>query len=78
MKNNFKLYVFIFIFCLAQVIPKINAATTEPPLSNPDVGISMDFQDASLKDLLKIFYPVGFKLHCLGSGSGEKDYALSG
>lgn len=55
MKNNFKLCVFSFIFSLFQVIPKINAATTELPLTNPDVTISMDFQDVGLKDILKIF-----------------------
>ena len=55
MKKNFKFVVFIFIFLFSQLIPKINAATTELPLANPDATISMDFQDTSLKDILKIF-----------------------
>jgi general secretion pathway protein D len=55
MRNNFRLFVFIFFFSLFQLLPKINAATTELPFPNPDITISMDFQDVSLKNILKIF-----------------------
>lgn len=55
MRNNFRVFVFIFFFSLFQVIPKINAATNELPFPSPDVTISMDFQDVSLKNILKIF-----------------------
>lgn len=55
MRNNFRLFVFIFFFSLFQLLPKINAATTELPFPNPDITISMDFQDVSIKDILKIF-----------------------
>ncbi len=55
MRNNLRLCVFIFFFSLFQLIPKINAATTELPFPNPDITISLDFQDVSLKTILKIF-----------------------
>jgi len=55
MRNNFRLFVFIFFFSLFQLLPKINAATTELPFPNPDITISMDFQDVGLKNILKIF-----------------------
>jgi type IV pilus assembly protein PilQ len=55
MKNNFRLFVFIFLFSLFQFIPKTIAATTELPFPNPETTISLDFQDASLKTILKIF-----------------------
>lgn len=52
MKNNLKLSVFILCFCL--FLPPLIA---EQELYFPDteVTISMDFKDANLKDILKIF-----------------------
>lgn len=58
MRNNYKVYAFIGIFFLCLCLPKIEAATEsvkDLPFANPDVLISMDFQDANLKDILKIF-----------------------
>ena len=52
MNKNFKLFVFLSIFCLS--VLKLPAAE-EVSFPNPDLTISMDFQDASLKDVLKIF-----------------------
>jgi len=54
MKNNFKLSVFICMFFFCLFLPKLEAGQ-ELPFSNPGALISMDFQDASLKDILKIF-----------------------
>lgn len=54
MKNNFRLFVFMAIFSLSLFFPALNAGQ-ELPFPNPDISISMDFQNASLKDILKIF-----------------------
>ena len=53
MKKNFKLSVFIVIF-LSLFLPRLNADSQSPP---PDtrISISMDFKDADLKDVLKVF-----------------------
>lgn len=58
MRNKFKFYVFLSIFFLLSCLPKTEAAieaVKDLPFSNPDILISMDFQDAGLKDILKIF-----------------------
>lgn len=58
MKNRFKFSVFIFIFFLSLILAKSEAAiepVSQLPFSNPGILISMDFQDANLKDILKIF-----------------------
>lgn len=52
MKNNLRLFVFIFFLCL--FLPRLNAEQ-ELLFSNAEATISMDFQDANLKDILKIF-----------------------
>ena len=54
MKNNFKLSVFICMFFFCLFLPKLEAGQ-ELPFPSPGSLISMDFQDASLKDILKIF-----------------------
>ncbi|MCK9603931.1 MAG: hypothetical protein M0R66_06215 [Candidatus Omnitrophica bacterium] len=63
MRNKFRLSVFISIFFLCLFLPR-SEAVQEPvakdvlkelPFANPQTLISMDFQDASLKDILKIF-----------------------
>ena len=58
MKNKFKFSVLIAIFFLCLCLPKTEAAiekVEDLPFSNPNILISMDFQDANLKDILKIF-----------------------
>jgi type II secretory pathway component GspD/PulD (secretin) len=52
MRNSLRLFVFIFSFCL--FLPHLNAES-ELPYFNPEATISMDFKDANLKDILKIF-----------------------
>jgi len=52
MKNNLRLFVFIFFFCL--FLPRLNAEQ-ESLFLGSETTISMDFQDANLKDILKIF-----------------------
>jgi len=52
MKNNLKLFIFILSFCL--FLPRLNAEQDMLYL-DPELTISMDFKDASLKDILKIF-----------------------
>ncbi len=54
MKNNLRLAAVIFTIIFAFFPPCISAEE-ELPFPNPDVTISMDFKDASLKDILKIF-----------------------
>ncbi len=54
MKNNLRLSAVIFVIIFA-FLPSRLSAEEELPLPNPDVTISMDFKDASLKDILKIF-----------------------
>jgi type II secretory pathway component GspD/PulD (secretin) len=51
MKNNLKLFVLILSFCV--FLPRLNAADSNIFLES-DKTISMDFQDANLKDILKI------------------------
>ena len=52
MKNNSRLFIFIFFFCL--FLSPLNAQE-QLLFPDPEVTISMDFQDASLRDILKIF-----------------------
>jgi len=54
MKNNSVLSVAAFIFSFSLFLPGLNAQQ-EVPILKPDITISMDFQDANLKDILKIF-----------------------
>ncbi len=54
MKKIISLSVFILTFSLYVLIPKLTAIA-ELPFPNPGITISMDFQDANLKDILKIF-----------------------
>lgn len=54
MESNFRLSVFIFIFVFSLFLPRLNTAQ-ELPFPDLKAIISMDFQDASLKDILKIF-----------------------
>ncbi len=54
MKRNIRVGLFIFIFSLSPFIPVLNAEP-EVDFFNPEVTISMDFQDAKLKDVLKVF-----------------------
>lgn len=53
MKNN-KVYVFMIILFFYVFMPKLTA-TAELAFPDPNLTISMDLQDASLKDILKIF-----------------------
>ncbi len=55
MKNNFRLFVLICIFPFCSSFPDLNAAGQELPFFDAQQTISMDLQDASLKDVLKIF-----------------------
>jgi type II secretory pathway component GspD/PulD (secretin) len=53
MKRNFRLAVLVFIFSLGLSIPKLNA-DSKLPFFDQEPEISMDFKDASLKDILKL------------------------
>ncbi|MDD5596017.1 MAG: hypothetical protein PHY94_07250, partial [Candidatus Omnitrophica bacterium] len=53
MKNNFKACVFFLFLSLTVALPVLNAYQ-ELPIDNPNITISMDFKDASLKDILKL------------------------
>ncbi len=53
MKRLFRLSVFIFTACLFLPFSKLDADSKSPFLES-DPEISMDFQDASLKDVLKV------------------------
>ena len=54
MKKIFRLGVFIFIFFLFIFLPQLSAVSELLPL-NLEPAISMDFKDADLKDILKLF-----------------------
>ncbi|MFA5155984.1 MAG: secretin N-terminal domain-containing protein [Candidatus Omnitrophota bacterium] len=54
MKNNLRLAAFIFAIVTGLFLPRLSAEE-ELPFPNPETVISMDFKDASLKDILKIF-----------------------
>lgn len=54
MKKYLRLTVFILIFYFSLVFQGLNAGQ-ELPFENPNILISMDFQNAALKDILKIF-----------------------
>lgn len=51
--NNIRSAVITLVLLLALFLPKLNAQQ-ELMLNKPDVLISMDFQDASMKDILKL------------------------
>jgi len=52
MRNYLRVFVFIFSFCL--FLSRLNAES-ELPYFDPNITVSMDFKDADLKDILKIF-----------------------
>ncbi len=54
MKKIFKLNVFIFMLSLSFFLSELNA-DSPLPFANAEPNISMDFQDANLKDILKVF-----------------------
>ncbi|MDD5730530.1 MAG: secretin N-terminal domain-containing protein [Candidatus Omnitrophica bacterium] len=54
MKKNVLLPVFVF-FAFFVFFPLCGHAEQELPFDNPEITISMDFQDANLRDVLKIF-----------------------
>jgi len=54
MKKIFITTVVIFFLMFAFFVPRLNA-DQQPPLAGTEAGISMDFKDASLKDILKVF-----------------------
>jgi len=54
MKKIFRLSIFVFMFSLCHLGSTLNA-NSDLPLLDPELKISMDFQDASLKDILKVF-----------------------
>lgn len=54
MRNNFKLFVFISVLLLSTCLPTSNAQETLP-FYDSEVTISLDLQNANLKDVLKIF-----------------------
>jgi type IV pilus secretin PilQ/predicted competence protein len=53
MKKIFKSGVFVFIFFLGLTTPKLNA-DSKLPFFDQEPEISMDFQDANLRDILKL------------------------
>jgi type II secretory pathway component GspD/PulD (secretin) len=53
--SGLRLFVLICIFSFCLSLPDLSAATQELPFLDSERSISMDLQDASLKDVLKIF-----------------------
>lgn len=54
MKSNLRLWVSVFIFCFCLNIVR-STAQEQLLFPDPEATISMDFQDARLKDILKVF-----------------------
>ncbi len=55
MRDNFRLSGFFIIFFLAILISRLNAETGFSSLIDSEKTVSMDLQEADLKDVLKIF-----------------------
>jgi type IV pilus assembly protein PilQ len=55
MKKLFITTVVAFFILFAFFVSRLSAAQEEPPLAGKETLISMDFKDAQLKDLLKVF-----------------------
>ncbi|MCX5708096.1 MAG: hypothetical protein NTY14_03840 [Candidatus Omnitrophica bacterium] len=55
MRNNLRLSGFFMVFFLSILIPRLNAETGLSSILDSDKTVSMDLQDANLKDVLKIF-----------------------
>ena len=56
MRTPFSLSLFSFLFIFSLLLPKLNAYSDDPPMgSGTPPEISMDFKDADLKDVLKVF-----------------------
>ena len=55
MRNNLRLSGFFMVFFLSILIPRLNAETELSSMLDSDKTVSMDLQDANLKDVLKIF-----------------------
>jgi len=53
MKKTFLIFVFIFSIACVFFIPHLNAQSQEPPIGSEPI-ISMDFQDVSIRDVLKM------------------------
>ncbi|MFH1269639.1 MAG: secretin N-terminal domain-containing protein [Candidatus Omnitrophota bacterium] len=51
MSNNFKVFMFFLVFCL---LPLKLPAQDQSSIFDPEVTVSMDMQDANLKDVVKI------------------------
>ncbi len=54
MKKTFLIFVFIFSIVCIFFIPHLNAAVAQDPPAGSEPIISMDFQDVSIKDVLKM------------------------
>ncbi len=54
MKKTFLIFVFIFSIVCIFFIPYLNAAVAQDPPAGSEPIISMDFQDVSIKDVLKM------------------------
>ncbi|MDD4894428.1 MAG: secretin and TonB N-terminal domain-containing protein, partial [Candidatus Omnitrophica bacterium] len=52
MKNYLKVFIFSLVICL---FPLKLPAAEKLPFDDSNITISMDFQDANLKDILKLF-----------------------
>ena len=76
MKKNFGISVFVIIF-LDLFLPKLNADSESTPLS-AESTISMDFKNADLKDVLKVFSMQSGMNFMASSGSGQENHSLSG
>ncbi|MFA4888576.1 MAG: secretin N-terminal domain-containing protein [Candidatus Omnitrophota bacterium] len=55
MKKNLKAALLIAIFFFSLFYPRLNAEQESIPFFDSEVNISLDFKEASLKDILKVF-----------------------
>ncbi|MCX5707175.1 MAG: hypothetical protein NTW13_05965 [Candidatus Omnitrophica bacterium] len=54
MKSYLRSFIYIQVICNFILVSGLNAAPLPPLLIDKDVTISMDFQDASIKDVIKV------------------------
>ncbi|MFH0790433.1 MAG: secretin N-terminal domain-containing protein [Candidatus Omnitrophota bacterium] len=77
MRHKLQSFVCIVLFCLFSFPFKLNAGlNSDLPFDNPEIMVSMDFQDVPLKDIMKIFSVQSGLNFIAASGTEDKKITL--
>lgn len=77
MRHKFQSFVVVIFFCLFSFPFKLNADLNSGlPFDNPEIMVSMDFQDVPLKDIMKIFSVQSGLNFIAASGTEDKKITL--